>query len=292
MYDQNQLNPSKDSGRIALEGAQSVDVDTTAYSGLKIALGNITKSHPIHTVQGFRRIRNFALQHQAGLILGKKSRVCGCGKRKINKDLPRGVVYNGKTQKAHINNVQYCGSVWVCAECARKITEQRKQEIALAATEWTKGVCRLYFDYSEYHKDFVGPVRPKIEYIRGYVYMITLTNSHNASHSLEFQREGQKKAMKRFFEGRTSTALMQRLGKRYHVTNYEVTLGQNGWHPHHHILVFSDKNLMMISFSCVMTWLVTGLIAVKIRFTTSKYATWFGFGLRQNCSTSCVAISL
>ena len=72
MYDQNQLNPSKDSGRIALEGAQSVDVDTTAYSGLKIALGNITKSHPIHTVQGFRRIRNFALQHQAGLILGKK----------------------------------------------------------------------------------------------------------------------------------------------------------------------------------------------------------------------------
>ena len=37
-----------------------------------------------------------------------------------------------------------------------KITEQRKQEIALAATEWTKGVCRLYFDYSEYHKDFVA----------------------------------------------------------------------------------------------------------------------------------------
>ena len=72
---------------------------TRLYSGLKFALGNITKSHPIHTVQGFRRIRNFALQHQAGLILGKKSRVCGCGKRKINKDLPRGVVYNGKTQK-------------------------------------------------------------------------------------------------------------------------------------------------------------------------------------------------
>ena len=127
------------------------------------------------------------------MILGKKSRVCGCGKRKIDKDLPRGVVYNEKTEKAHFNNVQYCGSVWVCKPCAKKITEQRKQEIALAATEWTKGVCRLYFDYSEYHKDFVGPVRPKIEYIRGYVYMITLTNSHNASHSLEFQREGQKR---------------------------------------------------------------------------------------------------
>ena len=108
-------------------------------------LGNITKSHPIHTVQGFQRIRDFALQHQAGVILGKKSRVCGCGKRKIDKDLPRGVVYNEKTEKAHFNNVQYCGSVWVCKPCAKKITEQRKQEIALAATEWTKflnGVCR------------------------------------------------------------------------------------------------------------------------------------------------------
>ena len=91
MYDQNQLNPS--------EQAQSVGVDLPVHSGLKFALGNITKSHPIHTVQGFRRIRNFALQHQAGIILGKKSRVCGCGKRKINKDLPRGVVYNEKTQK-------------------------------------------------------------------------------------------------------------------------------------------------------------------------------------------------
>ena len=68
---------------------------------LLAALGNITKSHPIHTVQGFRRIRNFALQHQAGLILGKKSRVCGCGKRKIDKDLPRGVVYNEKLKSSY-----------------------------------------------------------------------------------------------------------------------------------------------------------------------------------------------
>ena len=186
--------PTQISAFCGVAQSRSLNVcDTRLYSGLKFALGNITKSHPSHTVQGFQRIRDFALQHQAGVILGKKSRVCGCGKRKIDKDLPRGVVYNEKTEKAHFNNVQYCGSVWVCKPCAKKITEQRKQEIALAATEWTKGVCRLYFDYSEYHKDFVGPVRPKIEYIRGYVYMITLTNSHNASHSLEFQREGQKR---------------------------------------------------------------------------------------------------
>ena len=73
MYDQNQLNPSEQAQRAAVEGSQSVGVDVPVHSGLKIALGNITKSHPIHTVQGFRRIRNFALQHQAGIILGKKA---------------------------------------------------------------------------------------------------------------------------------------------------------------------------------------------------------------------------
>jgi hypothetical protein len=39
--------------------------------------------------------------------------------------------------------------------------------------------------------------------------------------------------MKRFFEGRKAEALMARLGKRFHITNYEVTFGKNGWHPHH-----------------------------------------------------------
>ena len=64
-------------------------------------LGNITKSHPSHTVQGFQRIHDFALRDRAGQILGKKSRVCGCGKRKIDKDLPRGVVYNEKQKSSY-----------------------------------------------------------------------------------------------------------------------------------------------------------------------------------------------
>ena len=88
MYGNNKLCQIKESGREE-RGAKAGIYPASTLSMAK-PLGNITKSHPIHTVQGFRRIRNFALQHQAGIILGKKSRVCGCGKRKINKDLPRG----------------------------------------------------------------------------------------------------------------------------------------------------------------------------------------------------------
>ena len=52
-------------------------------------------------MQGFQRIHDFALRDRAGQILGKKSRVCGCGKRKIDKDLPRGVVYNEKQKSSY-----------------------------------------------------------------------------------------------------------------------------------------------------------------------------------------------
>ena len=69
--------------------------------------------------------------------------------------------------------------------------------------------------------------------------------------------------MKRFFEGRKAESLMVRLGKRFHITNYEVTYGKNGWHPHHHILIFSDKYLGITEYSELETELKnTGLIAV------------------------------
>ena len=79
-----------------------------------------------------------------------------------------------------------------------------------------------------------------------------------------------KKGNEAVFEGRTSTALMQRLGKRYHVTNYEVTLGAKRLASLTTIFWCSlTKNLMMISSSCVMTWLVTGLTVVKIGFASA-----------------------
>lgn len=100
---------------------------------------------------------------------------------------------------------------------AKQITERRREELKIANKKWS----------------IMG----------NYLYMITLTNSHNVSHNLNFLKLGQRKAMTRFFKGRKADNLMMLLGKKYHITNYEVTYGQNGWHPHHHILVFSDRYL-------------------------------------------------
>ena len=83
-------------------------------------LGIITKSHPTLDTQGFQRIQDYALQQQAAKLLHGKSRVCFCGKRKIDKNKKRGVVYNPKTERAYFDNVMRCGSIWDCKPCAKK----------------------------------------------------------------------------------------------------------------------------------------------------------------------------
>ena len=161
-------------------------------------LGIITKSHPTLDTQGFQRIQDYALQQQSAKLLHGKSRVCFCGKRKIDKNRNRSVVYNPNTERAYFENVQRCGSIWDCKVCAKKITETRRKELAFANELWKSGVVLQTFGYSEYPENFIGPIRPTWEYIKGHTYLITLTNSHNAGHSLLSQRDGQKKAMKRF----------------------------------------------------------------------------------------------
>lgn len=188
----------------------------------KIGLGIFTKSHPTLDTQGFQRLHNFILQDQSSKLLPKE-RVRFCLKNRIDKTKNRNVMLNEERKKMHWGNVQRCGSIWTCPVCAKQITEKRREELLIANKKWA----------SE----------------NKYLYMITLTNSHNASHNLNFLKLGQRKAMTRFFKGRKAEALMGRLGKRFHITNYEVTYGKNGWHPHHHILVFSDKYLGISAFT-------------------------------------------
>ena len=123
-------------------------------------LGIITKSHPILDTQGFQRIQDYALQQQAAKLLHGKSRVCFCGKRKIDKNKKRGVVYNPKTERAYFDNVMRCGSIWDCKPCAKKITEVRRKELAFANELWKSGVVLQTFDYSDYPENFIGPIRP------------------------------------------------------------------------------------------------------------------------------------
>ena len=53
-------------------------------------------------------------------------------KKRIDKTKPREVKYNESRKKAHYGNVQLCASIWACPVCAKRITENRREELKRA----------------------------------------------------------------------------------------------------------------------------------------------------------------
>ena len=85
-----------------------------------VPLGIITKSHPILATQGFPENPRLCVATTSSQTFTRKSRVCFCGKRKIDKLKNRSVVYNPNTERAYFENVQRCGSIWDCKVCAKR----------------------------------------------------------------------------------------------------------------------------------------------------------------------------
>lgn len=190
----------------------------SSYKSIKNgqSLGIFTKTHVMPTQQGFQRVHDFILQDQSAKLLPKE-RVIYCLKNRIDKTKLRDVKYNEVRKKAHWSNVQRCGAVWICPVCAKQITEKRRNELQLGLKKW-----RTFGNF---------------------VYLLTLTFSHSVDHPLKFLLAGQRKALKKFYETTKVQAIFKRIGVEFKVKALEVTYGQNGWHPHNHILLLSKKDL-------------------------------------------------
>ena len=160
------------------------------------------------------RVKRFLLQDQACKLLPSE-RINNCLKKRITKDKGVIVKYNPVTKHACYGNLQLCSSVWNCAVCAAKISEKRRSELK-------KGIAQHRAN-------------------GGYVYLLTLTNSHHYGDNLAQLMQGQKNALKYLWSNRKPKEHFLSLGKVGHITANEVTHGKNGWHPHMHILMFFDK---------------------------------------------------
>jgi hypothetical protein len=179
------------------------------------ALGIFTKSHVTLKAQALQRSHDFLLQDQSSMLLPKE-RVSNCLKRRIDKNKGRFVKYNEERCKAHWANVQRCGSIWVCPVCAKQITEKRREELKQGIETFKTG--------------------------GGYVFMMTLTFSHSPNQPLKSLLDGQKKAYKFFNETTKVQAIFEAMGVGTKKINAkEITYGQNGWHPHQHILLLSHR---------------------------------------------------
>lgn len=127
-------------------------------------------------------------------------------------------------QKTFLTGVATCGSVWCCANCAAKIQERRRVEIAHAI--------EYFYSIKETSKQNLKQAA-----------MITFTFSHSFGDDLADMLERQQLAFVGLRNGKAWEKFKAVFGFEGLIKSLEVTYGDNGYHPHTHELWFIDRNL-------------------------------------------------
>ena len=170
-----------------------------------VTVANSVSSRPDRAA--LRSLR-YRLRLGARRILPKE-RVARCGRSahglsvQVRHDCVRGATYSGLVT---------CGSVWDCPVCAAKISEKRRQELELIVTAHLA--------------------------TGGAVYMAALTVPHARLHSAEELRQLVADCWRKTQAGEPWMREKMRAGLIGTVRACEVTHGENGWHPHLHVLFF------------------------------------------------------
>jgi hypothetical protein len=192
--------------------AEKVDLET----------GEITGCDPMET-----RVQRFILQSVArSLFDNAKSRLNKCLRlRSAHNDIQ--VWKSTEHKTTHYKGLQTCGSVWRCPVCSSKIAERRRLEIIQAM---------------DAHKA-----------VGGCVNLLTLTCPHQVKDNLADLLKKQAKALNRFWNDRLVKAIMVEMGTIGQIRALETTHGRlsvqnNGWHPHYHILMFQGIGVDLARF--------------------------------------------
>lgn len=179
---------------------------------------------PPSPAHGERKRLRHALRRASGKIL-KSERVCTCGQQAIGGTVSLHV----KGRQAHFSGVETCGSVWNCPVCAAKITEGRKEDI--------EAVLKAHREAG------------------GQAYMATLTIPHHAFQQPKELRQAVSGAYRKVKSGKrwlTAREGYQWLGD---IRALEVTHGENGWHPHLHVLFLFKPGAGSQDFGAFGSWL-------------------------------------
>lgn len=160
------------------------------------------------------RTERYACQSVAKKALpGERVGIC---LRKINGDHVS-VHKHKKTNKAFYGGLLVCGSVWTCPVCAAKISERRRKELQMAFNA---------------HKEN-----------KGYICMLTLTFSHQKFDRLADILKQFGQATQKFMSGKAFQNIRDEMGLIGRVRVFEVTYGDNGFHPHAHIALFYENEI-------------------------------------------------
>jgi len=135
----------------------------------------------------------------------------------------------GRSWVAHVANVSHCGSAWSCPTCAPVVRIRRSLEIAQGVARWQE--------------------------MGGSVLFVTLTMPHAFGDPLEPRLAVLGRALRSCFTGQRYRELRDALGIEGSIRAPEVTDGENGWHPHLHLLLFVAGGLGADLVESFRSWL-------------------------------------
>jgi hypothetical protein len=153
------------------------------------------------------------------------------------------------------SGVLNCGKVWLCPVCSARIRTRRAQELDEAATEWVdRG---------------------------GTLAMLSFTVRHDSSMSLSELLDAVTQSYRKI---RSRKAFREMRGHCGGVVRaLEITWGENGWHPHLHVLLFVSpgrrRELVEEHVDQIITdWrdLVTAELGSTPSVERAVDLTWFG----------------
>lgn len=191
---------------------------TRCHSKNEKSIEKIAKNTAISTQQNRQNNRKniYKLKATAGNLL-PAHRVCSCGKCRVDieKNVQLEIASGGGDSKAKFKNLFRCGDIWVCPHCGQQVLARRGGEVSRAVEAWTEKENKALF-------------------------MLTLTHRHTQGDELKPKLKLMSKARKHLFSDREMQEIWGMAKKKGHIIGLEVTNGFNGWHPHNHILIFSE----------------------------------------------------
>lgn len=163
---------------------------------------------------------DYGLKENPGRILDPKDqeyvnppRECICGSARYGKGSVA-VVDDGKD--GHYRDIARCGSVWTCPICGSIIRKKRAEEINKAIIQHIEN--------------------------GGGLLLMTETIQHHKGHKLESLIDILKKSHREMTARRSYKNIRNNYGIIGYISSMETPYGlKNGWHPHQHFLIFTDK---------------------------------------------------
>jgi len=205
-----------------LRGLQSIDKNTNLVrlveeidpeTGEIITYQDTKKGRKVFKTSAQNRAERYALKSVVNLIFPKSS-TAKCSRAKVPGEDVK-ILKNPEHQKAFYSGLRRCGSVWLCPLCSAKIAERRRSElVAGVATARAMG---------------------------WQAHLMTCTIPHGLGDDVNDILKMMLNAWRRMTTGRAGKALRKQLFFEGTVRVIEVTDGNNGFHPHFHILIFTSR---------------------------------------------------